>query len=121
MEQTEWKTCLEIIFLIFSNQKLEIVSPVPPVSPAEKDVGSCAQPAGGSSSWAGWAVTGMSSLTSKLIRNAPGTEGGAPGEGSGPASDTSPTGATNEAAAPGAVITLDLACNTAVLNSFLRG
>ncbi|XP_036932808.1 N-terminal kinase-like protein isoform X1 [Acanthopagrus latus] len=82
--------------------KLETVSEDPTkLADVEKDVGSCAQPAGGSSSWAGWAVTGMSSLTSKLIRNAPGTEGGAPGEGSGPASDTSPTGATNEAAAPG--------------------
>ena len=97
------------------------MSPVSHVCPAEKDVGSCAQPAGASSSWAGWAVTGMSSLTSKLIRNAPGTEGGAPAEGTGLASDTSPTSATNEAAAPGTVITLYMSCNTAVMNSFLRG
>ena len=44
---------------------------------AEKDVTSSAHPAGVSSSWAGWAVTGVSSLTSKLIRTAPGAEGGA--------------------------------------------
>uniref|UniRef100_A0A671WZ23 N-terminal kinase-like protein n=1 Tax=Sparus aurata TaxID=8175 RepID=A0A671WZ23_SPAAU len=69
---------------------------------------------GASSSWAGWAVTGMSSLTSKLIRNAPGTEGLAPAEGTGLASDTSPTIATNEAAAPGTVITLNMSCNTAM-------
>lgn len=69
----------------------------------EKDVGSCAQPAGASSSWAGWAVTGMSSLTSKLIRNTPGTEGGPAAEGSGPANATSPTSATDSASAPGRV------------------
>lgn len=85
--------------------KLEILSPV---ASAEKDVASCAQPAGASSSWAGWAVTGMSSLTSKLIRNAPGTEGSAGADGTGPASDTSPTSATDEAPAPGRVITVDL-------------
>lgn len=71
--------------------------------PAEKDVASCAQPAGASSSWAGWAVTGMSSLTSKLIRNAPGTDGGAT-EGSGPTDDNSPASATNEAPLSGGVI-----------------
>lgn len=81
--------------------KLKILSPV---CPAEKDVSSCAQPAGASSSWAGWAVTGMSSITSKLIRNAPGTEGGAAAEGSGP----SPTSGTDEAPAPGRVIAFDL-------------
>uniref|UniRef100_A0A671WYY2 N-terminal kinase-like protein n=1 Tax=Sparus aurata TaxID=8175 RepID=A0A671WYY2_SPAAU len=94
--------------------KLETVSEDPTkLADVEKDVGSCAQPAGASSSWAGWAVTGMSSLTSKLIRNAPGTEGLAPAEGTGLASDTSPTIATNEAAAPGTVITLNMSCNTA--------
>ncbi|XP_073343018.1 N-terminal kinase-like protein isoform X2 [Pagrus major] len=82
--------------------KLETVSEDPTkLADVEKDVGSCAQPAGASSSWAGWAVTGMSSLTSKLIRNAPGTEGGAAAEDSGPANDTSPTSATDEAPAPG--------------------
>ncbi|XP_061756157.1 N-terminal kinase-like protein [Nerophis ophidion] len=56
--------------------KLEAVSEDPTkLSEIEKDVGSCAQPAGTSSGWTGWAVTGMSSLTSKLIRNTPGTEG----------------------------------------------
>uniref|UniRef100_A0A8C7ZEJ9 N-terminal kinase-like protein n=1 Tax=Oryzias sinensis TaxID=183150 RepID=A0A8C7ZEJ9_9TELE len=58
--------------------KLEMVSEDPAkLSEIEKDVESSAQPAGASSSWAGWAVTGVSSLTSKLIRNAPVTEGGA--------------------------------------------
>lgn len=82
--------------------KLETVSEDPTkLAELEKDVGSCAQPAGASSSWAGWAVTGMSSLTSKLIRNAPGTEGGAAAEGGGPANPTSPTSATDGAPAPG--------------------
>uniref|UniRef100_A0A3B4UXJ6 N-terminal kinase-like protein n=1 Tax=Seriola dumerili TaxID=41447 RepID=A0A3B4UXJ6_SERDU len=82
--------------------KLETVSEDPTkLADIEKDVSSCAQAAGASSSWAGWAVTGMSSLTSKLIRNAPGTEGGAAAEGSGPA--TSPTSATDAAPAPGRV------------------
>uniref|UniRef100_A0A8D3CB87 N-terminal kinase-like protein n=1 Tax=Scophthalmus maximus TaxID=52904 RepID=A0A8D3CB87_SCOMX len=62
--------------------KLETVSEDPTkLADIEKDVASCAQPAGASSGWAGWAVTGMSSLTSKLIRNAPGTEGSAAAEG----------------------------------------
>ncbi|XP_070693538.1 N-terminal kinase-like protein [Pempheris klunzingeri] len=78
--------------------KLEAVSEDPTkLAEIEKDVSSCAQPAGTSSTWAGWAVTGMSSLTSKLIRNAPGTEGGAAAEGSGPTNATSPTSATQEA------------------------
>uniref|UniRef100_A0A7N5ZQA8 N-terminal kinase-like protein n=1 Tax=Anabas testudineus TaxID=64144 RepID=A0A7N5ZQA8_ANATE len=82
--------------------KLETVSEDPNMlAEVEKDVGSCAQPAGASSSWAGWAVTGMSSLTSKLIRNTPGTEGGPAAEGSGPANATSPTSATDSASAPG--------------------
>ncbi|XP_054647043.1 N-terminal kinase-like protein isoform X2 [Dunckerocampus dactyliophorus] len=67
--------------------KLETVSEDPTkLSDIEKDVGSCAQPAGTSSGWTGWAVTGMSSLTSKLIRNTPGTEGGAVAERSGTSS-----------------------------------
>ncbi|XP_071783226.1 N-terminal kinase-like protein [Centroberyx gerrardi] len=82
--------------------KLETVSEDPTkLAEIEKDVASSAQPAGGSSSWAGWAVTGVSSLTSKLIRNAPGAEGGAPGENSVTAQDTSPTNATDGAPAPG--------------------
>ncbi|XP_060904250.1 N-terminal kinase-like protein isoform X1 [Labrus mixtus] len=72
--------------------KLEIVSEDPSkLADIEKDVASCAQPAGASSSWAGWAVTGMSSITSKLIRNAPGQEGGTGTEGSGAADPTNPT------------------------------
>ncbi|KAM3612400.1 uncharacterized protein V6R79_008043 [Siganus canaliculatus] len=72
--------------------KLETVSDDPSkLADIEKDVASCAQPAGASSSWAGWAVTGVSSLTSKLIRNAPGTEGGAAAEGGAPANNTGPT------------------------------
>ncbi|XP_059918244.1 N-terminal kinase-like protein [Gadus macrocephalus] len=56
--------------------KLETVSEDPTMLvELEKDVTSSAHPAGVSSSWAGWAVTGVSSLTSKLIRTAPGAEG----------------------------------------------
>uniref|UniRef100_A0A1A8GCU6 N-terminal kinase-like protein n=1 Tax=Nothobranchius korthausae TaxID=1143690 RepID=A0A1A8GCU6_9TELE len=77
--------------------KLEAVSEDPnKLSEIEKDVGSCAQPAGASSSWAGWAVTGMSSLTSKLIRNTPGADGGSALDSSGPASTTNQTSATDE-------------------------
>uniref|UniRef100_UPI0037E8B5E8 N-terminal kinase-like protein n=1 Tax=Semicossyphus pulcher TaxID=241346 RepID=UPI0037E8B5E8 len=82
--------------------KLETVSEDPSkLADIEKDVASCAQPAGASSGWAGWAVTGMSSLTSKLIRNAPGTEGGAAAEGSGAANATDPASDTDGAAAAG--------------------
>ncbi|XP_053180186.1 N-terminal kinase-like protein [Scomber japonicus] len=78
--------------------KLEAVSEDPTkLAEIEKDVASCAQPAGASSTWAGWAVTGMSSLTSKLIRNAPGTEGGAAAEGDEP---TNATSATDGASVP---------------------
>lgn len=42
----------------------------------------------------------MSSITSKLIRNAPGTDG-AVADGSGPPSNSSSTTATNEAPSPG--------------------
>lgn len=43
----------------------------------------------------------MSSLTSKLIRNAPGTEGGPAAEGGEPTNATSPTNATDAASVPG--------------------
>ncbi|XP_065814695.1 N-terminal kinase-like protein isoform X2 [Labrus bergylta] len=82
--------------------KLEIVSEDPSkLADIEKDVASCAQPAGASSSWAGWAVTGMSSITSKLIRNAPGQEGGTGTEGSGAADPTNPTSDPDGAPAAG--------------------
>uniref|UniRef100_A0A8C7GYU7 N-terminal kinase-like protein n=1 Tax=Oncorhynchus kisutch TaxID=8019 RepID=A0A8C7GYU7_ONCKI len=46
--------------------KLETVSEDPTkLAEIEKDVMSSAQPAGAAASWAGWAVTGVSSLTSK--------------------------------------------------------
>uniref|UniRef100_A0A665XEB8 SCY1 like pseudokinase 1 n=1 Tax=Echeneis naucrates TaxID=173247 RepID=A0A665XEB8_ECHNA len=77
--------------------KLETVSEDPAkLADIEKDVASCAQAGGPSSSWAGWAVTGMSSLTSKLIRNTPGTEGGTL-EGGDPTNSNSPTGAADSA------------------------
>ncbi|XP_031645609.1 N-terminal kinase-like protein isoform X6 [Oncorhynchus kisutch] len=61
--------------------KLETVSEDPTkLAEIEKDVMSSAQPAGAAASWAGWAVTGVSSLTSKLIRTGPGAEGGSPAE-----------------------------------------
>ncbi|KAI1898662.1 hypothetical protein AGOR_G00074690 [Albula goreensis] len=61
--------------------KLETVSEDPSkLAEIEKDVTSSAQSPGttaAAASWAGWAVTGVSSLTSKLIRTAPGgPEGG---------------------------------------------
>ncbi|XP_066504709.1 N-terminal kinase-like protein isoform X2 [Hoplias malabaricus] len=57
--------------------KLETVSDDPSkLAEIEKDVTASAQASGSAATWAGWAVTGVSSLTSKLIRNAPaGSEG----------------------------------------------
>ncbi|XP_034545931.1 N-terminal kinase-like protein [Notolabrus celidotus] len=82
--------------------KLETVSEDPSmVSEIEKDVASCAQPAGASSSWAGWAVTGMSTITSKLIRNTPGVDGSPVTEGSEAADATSPTSDTSGEPAAG--------------------
>ncbi|KAK0138971.1 N-terminal kinase-like protein [Merluccius polli] len=87
--------------------KLETVSEDPTMLvELEKDVTSSVHPAGVSSSWAGWAVTGVSSLTSKLIRTAPGAEGGAtvPENSSPTPSTTNVTDATpilaSEASAP---------------------
>uniref|UniRef100_A0A8C1K6X7 N-terminal kinase-like protein n=1 Tax=Cyprinus carpio TaxID=7962 RepID=A0A8C1K6X7_CYPCA len=52
--------------------KLETVSEDPSkLAEIEKDVTALAQTGGSAATWAGWAVTGVSSLTSKLIRNAP--------------------------------------------------
>ncbi|CAJ1058716.1 N-terminal kinase-like protein [Xyrichtys novacula] len=82
--------------------KLEAVSDDPSkLSEIEKDVSSCAQPAGASSTWAGWAVTGMSSITSKLIRNTPGTDGGTATEGGEAANAPSPTSNTGGTPAAG--------------------
>ncbi|XP_049636076.1 N-terminal kinase-like protein isoform X2 [Suncus etruscus] len=56
--------------------KLESVSEDPSqLAEAEKDVHAASSPGAGAAaaSWAGWAVTGMSSLTSKLIRTNPAT------------------------------------------------
>nr|XP_057919016.1 N-terminal kinase-like protein [Doryrhamphus excisus]XP_057919017.1 N-terminal kinase-like protein [Doryrhamphus excisus]XP_057919018.1 N-terminal kinase-like protein [Doryrhamphus excisus]XP_057919019.1 N-terminal kinase-like protein [Doryrhamphus excisus]XP_057919020.1 N-terminal kinase-like protein [Doryrhamphus excisus] len=76
--------------------KLETVSEDPTkLSEIEKDVGACAQPAGTSSGWTGWAVTGMSSLTSKLIRNAPGTEDGGTSDAGGGANPAITSGDKN--------------------------
>ncbi|KAJ3588342.1 hypothetical protein NHX12_011935 [Muraenolepis orangiensis] len=87
--------------------KLETVSEDPTLlAELEKDVKSSSHPVGVSSSWAGWAVTGVSSLTSKLIRTAPGAEGGAaavpengPAPGATNAPDSTPIPAS-EASAP---------------------
>ncbi|KAJ0002887.1 hypothetical protein NQD34_008036 [Periophthalmus magnuspinnatus] len=76
--------------------KLETVSEDPSMlTEIEKDVGSCAQPAGASSGWTGWAVTGMSSLTSKLIRTNPGTEGGGATDASVATDAVTPTNASS--------------------------
>uniref|UniRef100_A0A668A8C1 N-terminal kinase-like protein n=1 Tax=Myripristis murdjan TaxID=586833 RepID=A0A668A8C1_9TELE len=75
--------------------KLETVSE-DPTKLAE--IASSAQPTGVSSSWTGWAVTGVSSLTSKLIRNTPGgPEAGGPAENSGPDQATSSEAKTPQA------------------------
>ncbi len=53
-----------------------------------------AQTGGSAATWAGWAVTGVSSLTSKLIRNAPAGTEAPPAENSPvpqPAAGTLPT------------------------------
>lgn len=66
-------------------------------SVSEKDVTASAQASSSAATWAGWAVTGVSSLTSKLIRNAPaGTEGAAV-ENTPTAPPAAATGATNTA------------------------
>ncbi|TRY54697.1 hypothetical protein DNTS_031232 [Danionella cerebrum] len=63
--------------------KLETVSEDPgKLSEIEKDVTSSAQTGGSAATWAGWAVTGVSSLTSKLIRNAPAGSEASPTENS---------------------------------------
>uniref|UniRef100_A0A673NEU3 N-terminal kinase-like protein n=1 Tax=Sinocyclocheilus rhinocerous TaxID=307959 RepID=A0A673NEU3_9TELE len=52
--------------------KLETVSEDPSkLAEIEKEVTASAQTGGSAATWAGWAVTGVSSLTSKLIRNVP--------------------------------------------------
>uniref|UniRef100_A0A8B9RFQ0 N-terminal kinase-like protein n=1 Tax=Astyanax mexicanus TaxID=7994 RepID=A0A8B9RFQ0_ASTMX len=78
--------------------KLETVSDDPTkLAEIEKDVTASGQAGGSAATWAGWAVTGVSSLTSKLIRNAPaGSEGATAGNASAgiPASATGAANAT---------------------------
>uniref|UniRef100_A0A8C1YTC2 N-terminal kinase-like protein n=1 Tax=Cyprinus carpio TaxID=7962 RepID=A0A8C1YTC2_CYPCA len=63
--------------------KLETVSEDPSkLAEIEKDVTALAQTGGSAATWAGWAVTGVSSLTSKLIRNAPAGSEAPPAENS---------------------------------------
>lgn len=63
----------------------------------EKDVTASAQVNSSAATWAGWAVTGVSSLTSKLIRNAPaGSEGSTAGN-TPTAQPAAATSATNTA------------------------
>ncbi|KAA0709551.1 N-terminal kinase-like protein SCY1-like protein 1 [Triplophysa tibetana] len=63
--------------------KLETVSEDPTkLMELEKDVTASGQTGGSASTWAGWAVTGVSSLTSKLIRNAPAGSEAPPAENS---------------------------------------
>uniref|UniRef100_A0A4W4FUV9 N-terminal kinase-like protein n=1 Tax=Electrophorus electricus TaxID=8005 RepID=A0A4W4FUV9_ELEEL len=76
--------------------KLETVSDDPSkLAEMEKDVTSSAQASGSAATWAGWAVTGVSSLTSKLIRNAPADTEGARTENTPSAQAPAATGATN--------------------------
>uniref|UniRef100_A0A671KTF0 N-terminal kinase-like protein n=1 Tax=Sinocyclocheilus anshuiensis TaxID=1608454 RepID=A0A671KTF0_9TELE len=63
--------------------KLETVSEDPSkLAEIEKEVTASAQTGGSAATWAGWAVTGVSSLTSKLIRNAPAGSEAPPAENS---------------------------------------
>ncbi|XP_051944932.1 N-terminal kinase-like protein [Xyrauchen texanus] len=63
--------------------KLETVSEDPSkLSEIEKDVTGSAQTGGSAATWTGWAVTGVSSLTSKLIRHAPAGSEAQPAENS---------------------------------------
>lgn len=58
-----------------------------------------AQTGGSAATWAGWAVTGVSSLTSKLIRNAPAGSDAQPAENSPapqPAAGPEPTNTANK-------------------------
>lgn len=64
---------------------------------AEKDVTSSAQTGGSAATWAGWAVTGVSSLTSKLIRNAPAGSEAPPAENSTASVPTAAPVSTNNA------------------------
>ncbi|XP_072519011.1 N-terminal kinase-like protein [Salminus brasiliensis] len=76
--------------------KLETVSDDPSkLAEIEKDVTASAQAGGSAATWAGWAVTGVSSLTSKLIRNAPAGSEGAVAGGAPTAQPAAATGSTN--------------------------
>ncbi|TSK28110.1 N-terminal kinase-like protein [Bagarius yarrelli] len=78
--------------------KLETVSEDPSkLAEIEKDVTSSAQASSSAATWAGWAVTGVSSLTSKLIRNAPAGIEGAIAENAPSAQPGAATNATNTA------------------------
>ncbi|KAK2891001.1 hypothetical protein Q8A67_013644 [Cirrhinus molitorella] len=80
--------------------KLETVSEDPSkLAEIEKDVTASAQTGGSAATWAGWAVTGVSSLTSKLIRNAPAGSEAPPAENSPasqPAAGPVPTNTANK-------------------------
>ncbi|XP_059377722.1 N-terminal kinase-like protein isoform X1 [Carassius carassius] len=80
--------------------KLETVSEDPSkLAEIEKDVTASAQTGGSAATWAGWAVTGVSSLTSKLIRNAPAGSEASPAENSPtpqPAAGPVPTNTANK-------------------------
>lgn len=81
--------------------KLETVSEDPSkIAEIEKDVTSSGQTGGSAATWAGWAVTGVSSLTSKLIRNAPAGSEAAPAENS-PAPQPTPGPVTTHTANKG--------------------
>ncbi|XP_070960062.1 N-terminal kinase-like protein isoform X3 [Oncorhynchus clarkii lewisi] len=111
--------------------KLETVSEDPTkLAEIEKDVMSSAQPAGAAASWAGWAVTGVSSLTSKLIRTGPGAEVGGPADNTpvaagtasprtgNPVTDGVPVG--SEVKPPPASMTLPFASGLAIQSDSLK-
>lgn len=63
----------------------------------EKEVTASAQASSSAATWAGWAVTGVSSLTSKLISKAPAGTEGAVAENAPTDQPAAATGATNTA------------------------
>ena len=73
-----WGIYKGVLYRLFERCGVFILS-VPLPLPTEKDVLAMSPGAGGqAASWTGWAVGGVSSLTSKLIRNIPaGAEGAA--------------------------------------------
>ncbi|KAF5896025.1 N-terminal kinase-like protein [Clarias magur] len=97
--------------------KLESVSEDPSkLAEIEKDVTASAQAGSSAATWAGWAVTGVSSLTSKLIRNAPAGTEDATAENAPAAQPAAATSATNTAGSETKAHTSSAPSSTTVTN-----